>query len=1351
MIAPPTFAAKKIAVRFLNALLVALLISQLVLPLHVTPALAAPAQQSAPPETIFPADGLEPPLVDLPPDVAPQPPPADALFLQPVTPTLVANLDLHIDQLVLTPGLTATLTLLVVRAEELGEGVATLTLDLPPGLVTSDGQSGLLQWSVLPSASLTQAVPILVDPVSAGGMSGVLTIKAQLSAPGYLPLTDDELLGIAPTLPATNAVQSERGTVLHDPASGVTLLVPAGAAPVGANFHYTPLFRADQPTPTAEPTLTPEPTATPQPTATTPITPTVAPTDLPTIAASATAVLTATLTPEPTATSTTLSTSTPPATPEPTSPLTESDSITEIHPISDNGITTYQQWEFDAALGETPITHFDQPLLLLIDAAWLAAAGLDPGSLGFWTLADGATEWQLEALEYDDVRELWVAQVTHFSGGKIGDGLDSRGEILPSLKAFSSDRFTGAATVHYPIEVPGGLGGMAPELALSYSSNNVDDVLLEAGDDRFEVQASSIGYGWNLSGISYIDRSLRGDKGFYSLVLNGRRSTINGGRTNPVLNEDYFTKITSIQSSTAGQFDGWVVTGTDGTVYTFGDNRLAEVWSSSVHGKSPVSMYLAPDKQHDFDRWYLKEVKDRLGNVMLFKYETEKGDIVKYDEGVKCGNWPAADNQAWYTRATVPSEILWSGNPAAGVSEKLRVRFVYSNYVIEANQTKRPDVGEWDEKPCLQRKFFSKRLRSIFVEVLRKDSTTIWDILRKYELSQSNYSAANGDSDPKEQHLLLDKIEHFGKSGTGSALNAYTFVYTGTLKSGWPDGTITGRTTNNIRMVSANNGWNGAVLYTYDRQILVSCSFVCTGMNTDQKSRYPVMTETVKDGLGNRFRNAYAYNNPLLRADYKKDDNNNWVRQAREFVGYETTTVKRYEIVPATATPNQEIRYEEHIFHQASPQTAADTPRDPRNGRLKELRIWSRPGAACRTYTPPYASAPGTPDTQGRCLLQETEHTWEALIRNGNPAYWQAWNNTNAADPLWVRLANTKTWIDGAGRETTYAYQEFRQNGDQHGNVTEVQEYWLGALQRKTITEYLPNTTLNIVNKPARVRVYDATGTCRSELRAVYDDLEESFDSQPIAGLVVKTQQALTTCAEINTIAPNDVNWFETRMAYDVYGNQIVLHRVGGGSATDDWTSTDYDSFYKLFPIKQYKGQNSSFAETAAYYGVNGNGSNGGYGTNSAATTNSKAFWGAMAEYCGLNQVCTRQSYDAFGRRLRRWEGVGTSDAWGSDSASQVLWSYREPDSSAATFIVTEARSPRCYGNFTRKHYNGLGQLVQVQSPQQNWARTWDGCTASNTNGDEVDVDYTYDALGQPMRVSVPRGYLFRPLQPPCE
>jgi YD repeat-containing protein len=377
------------------------------------------------------------------------------------------------------------------------------------------------------------------------------------------------------------------------------------------------------------------------------------------------------------------------------------------------------------------------------------------------------------------------------------------------------------------------------------------------------------------------------------------------------------------------------------------------------------------------------------------------------------------------------------------------------------------------------------------------------------------------------------------------------------------------------------------------------------------------MREAVNDGLGNKIQTSYTYQGAGMRGDFQ--DGN---LHGREFLGFRTATVQRFETVAETATPSQDVGYELLEFHQApvSPNSkGAHVVRDPRNGKLTAHRIWSQVQGACTV---------GAPDPNlGRCLLAETTDTWGAyyLPSTGD---WQSWSN-QASGPFWVRQDKVLTWRDGAVNSTWLLYAPAEQNGGQYGNLTHVAEYdgdfnGAGSTHLRTIrTEYFPNPTLNIVNKPARVRVYNPQSDCRSEVRTVYDNLNGSYNSLPTLGLPVKTQVALSTCSDTAAIAANDTAWQETRMDYDDWGNPTVLHKVGGGTVADAWVNTSYDNFYHLFPVQQTHTP-GGLAETASYYGVWGNGSGGGYGANSAPATSAGAYWGAMAEHCGVNEVCTR-------------------------------------------------------------------------------------------------------------------------------
>src|SRR5207244_3908518 len=117
-------------------------------------------------------------------------------------------------------------------------------------------------------------------------------------------------------------------------------------------------------------------------------------------------------------------------------------------------------------------------------------------------------------------------------------------------------------------------------------------------------------------------------------------------------------------------------------------------------------------------------------------------------------------------------------------------------------------------------------------------------------------------------------------------------------------------------------------------------------------------------------------------------------------------------------------------------------------------------------------------------------------------------------------------------------------------------EYDGSTLKRTTITEYFPNSTNNIVSKPARVSLYDGGGACKAETRTVYLDYGDpnhshylSYQTPPQTGVVAKTEQALSSCSTATTIGARDLAWSVTLLDADLYGNQTSVYSVG--AATD--------------------------------------------------------------------------------------------------------------------------------------------------------------------------------------------------------
>ncbi|MFC1727685.1 SpvB/TcaC N-terminal domain-containing protein, partial [Patescibacteria group bacterium] len=182
---------------------------------------------------------------------------------------------------------------------------------------------------------------------------------------------------------------------------------------------------------------------------------------------------------------------------------------------------------------------------------------------------------------------------------------------LPSVSAFTSDVFNGAASVAYPLALPAGPAGISPGLSLSYSTSVIDDMWTGIGtkyrtyflgdnDYAFshQVGAGIFGLGWNLGGMGYIARDTAGSlKDFsdddFSLVFAGGSANLvpesdcsvppqpysfddisshrcSVWRTVPNLKTKIIRKGEKKQSEVTVWRYHWEVTTGDGTKYIFG-------------------------------------------------------------------------------------------------------------------------------------------------------------------------------------------------------------------------------------------------------------------------------------------------------------------------------------------------------------------------------------------------------------------------------------------------------------------------------------------------------------------------------------------------------------------------------------------------------------------------------------------------------------------------------------------------------------------------------------------------------------------------------------------------------------
>ncbi|MCP4541194.1 MAG: hypothetical protein GY832_29015, partial [Chloroflexi bacterium] len=118
---------------------------------------------------------------------------------------------------------------------------------------------------------------------------------------------------------------------------------------------------------------------------------------------------------------------------------------------------------------------------------------------------------------------LLTAEVRHFSALEGGIDKGEGWQLLFNPPVAST--FSGAATFHYPIQIPAGRNGLQPQVGLSYNSRQADGLRAKNHD----IDQWPIGLGWSLDSTVDIVRErtkVSGNGtlnlfGAFSLALNG--------------------------------------------------------------------------------------------------------------------------------------------------------------------------------------------------------------------------------------------------------------------------------------------------------------------------------------------------------------------------------------------------------------------------------------------------------------------------------------------------------------------------------------------------------------------------------------------------------------------------------------------------------------------------------------------------------------------------------------------------------------------------------------------------------------------------------------------------------------
>ncbi len=280
----------------------------------------------------------------------------------------------------------------------------------------------------------------------------------------------------------------------------------------------------------------------------------------------------------------------------------------------------------------------------------------------------------------------------------IQSGRGGSPQSAPNIGNVGAGSFNGAATYAVPIEVALGTGGVQPNLSLSYSSHAARG-------------ASWVGSGWNLT-LGAVSRSLEDGIPEYdntkdTFVFDGQEldNTFSnlGGRW--YTQQESFLDIQTVPagSAAATNIDAWEVRGKSGTTSRFGRRNGALAEDCVIRN---------PNQGNKIYSWQLCEIEDVHGNLMRVYYDTS-------DTG-----------NAHLQRIEY------------GTSTALNRRVVFT---LEG----RTDHSDTYTAGFLQQ--MTKRLDEVDVEAIRP-GTSIWELIRRYDLIYGNASYDSGRSLLREVH-----------------------------------------------------------------------------------------------------------------------------------------------------------------------------------------------------------------------------------------------------------------------------------------------------------------------------------------------------------------------------------------------------------------------------------------------------------------------------------------------------------------------------------------------------------------------------------------------------------------------
>ncbi|WP_433391982.1 polymorphic toxin-type HINT domain-containing protein [Micromonospora sp. KLBMP9576] len=940
-----------------------------------------------------------------------------------------------------------------------------------------------------------------------------------------------------------------------------------------------------------------------------------------------------------------------------------------------------------------------------------------------------------------------TATLVALAAGAVGAEGDFSASPMSASATWSAGTSTGGFSWSYPMRMPPAIGGPAPTLGLSYTSDKVD-----GQSEASNSQPSWAGEGFDLwSG--YIERSYvpcaddmkngnnstnrTGDQCWRSdnatLSLNGRGGELifETGKGWHTRNEDG-SKIEKLTGATNGDDNGehWKVTTSDGVQYFFGLDDLPgqgsatnSAWSVPVAGNHANEPCNASSFASSFCkqtwRWNLDYVVDPRGNTLSYWYEKETNHY---------GKLATSTNKAEYDRGGVLTRIdygTWDRAGSRSVTPLAQVVLEATNRCASDCHVK--DAAHWKDVPWDQEctaaaadckenygpTFWStKRLASVTTRVWdTTKATAAWQPVDSWTLGHT-YPAVGDGSD--HAGMWLSSVQYRGLVGGTETMPPVVFE-----PVSMPNRVLTKNNTSNNRMRIGNilTETGGKIQVTYRLPDCTSSSLPAAP-ETNTRLCYPVVGPDPYDSDRQLTEYWHKYVvNRVSESDLKVvvdgTDHGQPVQNTHyTFLG---NPAWHYADDNGLVPPKRKTWNQFRGFAQVEVRKG-DAPAQTltRTTFLRGMH-GDRLNKSGGTRTVTVAASLGT-----ETVYDEDQFAGmvrEQVVYNGvdtkpvsknvnvpwrSPALATRTINGDEVTARWTdtRIAYSAValGVDGAsGWRTSRTVSSFN---DTYGTTDSTQfDGDIAKTGDEKCTTYLynRNTGANITQTVRQTTVKAvpcATAPASqddilADERKFYDGAT-SVDAQPTAGVVTRVDRLKDWSAAAGTV------WHTVSQAtFDAYGRPKTATDTRGRTVTTEYTPATGGPVTKI--VTKTPDPNGST-------------------TDWTTTIETRPYWGQPIRSTDYNGRVTDMEYDPMGRLARGWK-IGWSKADNPNSPS-VEYSYSyAPDKNA--YPYTRSRTLHAGGGYLTA-YEIKDAFLRPRQTQ-----------TAGVGGDRVVTDTLYDATGR--------------------